>query len=42
MIPPVVWQSLSTNTATNGMINFVVSGTAANPTRFYRAVVIVP
>lgn len=42
MIPPVVWQSLSTNIATNGIINFVVSGPAANPTRCYRAIVIVP
>ena len=34
---PIVWQNLSTNTATGGVIHYTDPGT--NPLRFYRAVV---
>jgi hypothetical protein len=39
LTPPVAWQNLSTNIATAGMIQFVDPATAANPIRFYRAIV---
>lgn len=41
-IPPISWQSISTNIATNGVIDLVVPDVLASPMRFYRAVVIVP
>ncbi len=36
---PIIWQDLSTNIATGGVIQFVDPGTATNPIRFYRAIV---
>jgi hypothetical protein len=39
LTPQVVWQNLSTNIATGGVINFVDPATATNPLRFYRTMV---
>jgi hypothetical protein len=39
---PGSWQNLSTNVATDGVIQYVDPGTGTNPIRFYRAVVPVP
>jgi len=36
---PIIWQNLSTNTATGGVIQYVDPGTGANALRFYRAIV---
>ena len=38
LIAPIVWQDLSTNIATGGMIQFVDPGSATNPIRFYRTI----
>jgi hypothetical protein len=40
LTPPIVWQNLSTNIATGGVINF--PATAADQLRFYRTVVPLP
>lgn len=39
LTPPTIWQNLSTNIATGGVIQYVDPGTGTNPIRFYRAVV---
>jgi len=35
---PIFWQNLSTNIATDGVIQYVDPGTGTNPLRFYRAI----
>ncbi len=42
LTPPVSWQNLSTNVATDGVIQYVDPSTGTNPFRFYRAIVPVP
>lgn len=42
LTPPVTWQNLSTNIATDGVIQYVDPSTGSNPLRFYRAIVPVP
>ena len=36
---PLVWQNLSTNIATDGVIHYVDPAVGSNPLRFYRAFV---